>query len=97
MLIDEKNNISHFFFFFPLVKNYSSQPPRKQEIQKSYAQALAFPSVLHLNGTMISEDRQERKKAIRKWKSSGIQVSDLMFQTFWNLQSLSAFLKLFLL
>lgn len=75
--------------------SYPSQPSGKQEIEKSYAQALAFLCVLNHYEIMISKHIQERKRTRRKGKSSGIEVHDLMFETFWTRFSL--FLPSFLL
>lgn len=64
--------------------SYTSRPSRKQEIKKSYDQALVFLCILNHYEMMISKHRQERKRTLRKEKLSGIQVHDLIFKTFWT-------------
>lgn len=79
-LMDERNFSTLSFMSI----SYTSQPSRKQEIKKSYDQALAFLLVLNHYKMMNSKHRQERKRTLRKGKTSGIQVHDLMFETFWT-------------
>lgn len=77
-LMDERNFSTLSFMSI----SYTSQPSRKHEIKKSYDQAMALLCVLNHYEMMISKHRQERKRTLRKGKSSRIQVYDLMFETF---------------